>query len=199
MEFSEVVRRRRMVRDFIDTPIATETIERILATALRAPSAGFSQGWSFLALTDVADRARFWPFVPARVEGSPAIQRAPLVVVPLANKNVYLDRYAEKDKGWLDREEARWPVPYWYIDTGMAALLILLSAIDEGLDGCFFGIQPEFTEPFRQEFGVPEEYAPIGGIAVGYRSPDLAPQGDSVAQRRKSIEQVVHRGQWDRH
>jgi nitroreductase len=188
-----------MVRDFVDTPIAADTVERILATALRAPSAGFSQGWAFLALTDAEDRARFWPFVPARVEGSPAIQIAPLVVVPLANKNVYLDRYAEKDKGWLDREEARWPVPYWYIDTGMAALLILLSAIDEGLDACFFGIQPEFTETFRQEFAVPEEYSPIGGIAVGNRSPDLAPQSSTIAQRRRGAEQVVHRGQWDRH
>jgi nitroreductase len=188
-----------MVRDFVDRPIADETVERILHTALRAPSAGFSQGWAFLTLTDVTDRARFWPFVPARVENSPAIQLAPLVVVPLANKNVYLDRYAEKDKGWLDREESRWPVPYWFIDTGMAALLILLSAIDEGLGACFFGIQPEFTEPFRNEFAVPEEYSPIGGVAVGYRSPDLAPQSAQVAQRRKSVEQVVHRGQWDRH
>jgi carbon monoxide dehydrogenase subunit G len=32
------------------------------------------------------------------------------------------------DKGWTDRDEARWPVPFWQIDTGMAALLILLTA-----------------------------------------------------------------------
>ena len=185
-----------MVRDFTQQPISPDVVERILATALRAPSAGFSQGWAFLALTQAEDRARFWPFVPARVEGSPSIQHSPLIVVPLANKNVYLDRYAEKDKGWLDREEARWPVPYWFIDTGMAALLILLSAIDHGLDACFFGIQPEFIEPFRAEFGVPSQYTPIGGIAVGYRSPDLAPQGDQVAKRRKGVDEVVHRGQW---
>ncbi len=185
-----------MVRDFTTQPIDPDVAERILATALRAPSAGFSQGWAFLALSEASDRARFWPFVPARVEGSPAIQNAPFVVVPLANKNVYLDRYAEKDKGWLDREEARWPVPYWYVDTGMAALLILLSAIDEGLDACFFGIQPEYIEPFREQFSVPSTYTPIGGIAVGYRSPDLAPQGGQVAQRRKGVDQVVHRGQW---
>jgi hypothetical protein len=43
-------------------------IERILASALRAPSAGFSQGWAFLALTDPTDRARSWPFVPTRVD-----------------------------------------------------------------------------------------------------------------------------------
>ncbi|WP_267880776.1 nitroreductase family protein [Streptomyces sp. HGB0020] len=100
MEFSEVVRRRRMIRHYSDKPLSPEVIERILASALRAPSAGFSQGWAFLALTDPADRARFWPFVPTRVEQTPTMQDAPLVVVPLAHKAAYLNRYAEPDKGW---------------------------------------------------------------------------------------------------
>jgi nitroreductase len=199
MEFSAVVRRRRMVRDFADRPVATEVVEGILASALRAPSAGFSQGWAFLVLTESSDRARFWPFVPTRVANSPKIQLAPLVVVPLAHKNAYLERYSQPDKGWEDQDESRWPAPYWFIDTGMASLLILLSAIDEGLDACFFGIEPEYLSPFRQEFGVPEEFAPLGGIAVGYRDVDLAPQSDVVASRRKNSDQVIHRGRWNQH
>jgi hypothetical protein len=61
-----------------------------------------------------------------------ALSTAPLVIVPLACKDAYLDRYAEPGKGWTDRDEARWPVPYWYIDTGFTALLILLSVVDQG-------------------------------------------------------------------
>ena len=90
MEYSEVIRRRRMIRHYTDQALAPEVVERVLASALRAPSAGFSQGWAFLALTDPADRARFWPFVPTRVEQTPARQDAPLVVVPLAHKFAYL-------------------------------------------------------------------------------------------------------------
>ena len=41
----------------------------------------------------------------------------------------YLERYAEPDKGRTDRDEARWPVPYWDVDTGMAALHMLLTAV----------------------------------------------------------------------
>lgn len=134
MEFSEVLRRRRMIRHYTDEPIPQDVIERIIASALRAPSAGFSQGWAFLVLTEPEDRARFWPHVPTRVEQTPTMQLAPLVIVPLAHKAAYLARYAEPDKGWEDRAEARWPAPYWFIDTGMASLLILLSAVDEGLD-----------------------------------------------------------------
>lgn len=194
-----MIRRRRMVRDYTDQPLTDEVVERVLNSALRAPSAGFSQGWAFLALTDPADRARFWPFVPTRVENTPTIQNAPLVVVPLAHKQAYLNRYAEPDKGWEDRAEARWPAPYWHIDTGMAALMMLLTAVDEGLGACFFGIMPEHIDPFRQEFGVPAEYSPIGGISVGYRAPDLAPQSDRIAQRRRDKADVVHRGHWGRH
>ncbi|NGM13094.1 nitroreductase family protein [Verrucosispora sp. WMMA2044] len=209
MQFAEVIRRRRMVRHYADRPLSPEVIETILASALRAPSAGFSQGWAFLALTDPADRARFWPFVPTRVAQTPTMQNAPLVVVPLAHKAAYLARYAEADKGWADRSEARWPAPYWYIDTGMAALMMLLTAVDEGLDACFFGIMPvtgEYSTPevdvpahtaaFKAEFGIPDEYAPIGGICVGYRADDLPPQNPAVAARRRAASTVIHRGQW---
>lgn len=211
MEFAEVIRRRRMVRHFSDRPLAPEVIERVLASALRAPSAGFSQGWAFLALTEKEDRARFWPFVPTRVAQTPTMQDAPLVVVPLAHKSTYLERYAEPDKGWEDRAEARWPVPYWYIDTGMAALMMLLTAVDEGLGACFFGIIPQpdeefrpeidvpaHTEAFRAEFGIPAAYMPIGGITVGYRAADLPDESPRVAELRRSLPDVVHRGQWGR-
>lgn len=207
-----MIRRRRMVRHYSDRPLAPEVVERVLASALRAPSAGFSQGWAFLALTEPADRARFWPFVPTRVAQTPTMQDAPLVVVPLAHKATYLDRYAEADKGWQDRMEARWPVPYWYIDTGMAALMMLLTAVDEGLGACFFGIMPmpgpdfdpevavpAHTNAFRTEFGIPQDYGPIGAITVGYRAPDLPPQSPGAAQRRRGASQVIHNGQWGQH
>ncbi|MBX7268133.1 nitroreductase family protein [Micromonospora sp. Llam7] len=209
MQFAEVRRRRRMVRHYADRPISAEVTEKILASALRAPSAGFSQGWAFLALTAPEDRARFWRFVPTRVAQTPTMQNAPLVVVPLAHKAAYLARYAEADKGWTDRSEARWPAPYWYIDTGMAALMMLLTAVDEGLDACFFGITPQAGEDFepevdvpahtaavKAEFGIPDEYAPIGGICVGYRADDLPPQSPAVGARRRDASAVIHRGQW---
>ena len=51
MEFSEVVRRRRMVRRFDpDRPVEREAVLRALRTAVRAPSAGFCQGWDFVVL-----------------------------------------------------------------------------------------------------------------------------------------------------
>jgi nitroreductase len=200
MDFSEVVRKRRMVRHYTDQPLEPDVVERVLANALRAPSAGFSQGFAFLVLTAEVDRARFWPFVPTRVENTPTMQLAPLVVVPLAHKGTYLERYAEPDKGWEDRAEAHWPAPYWYIDTGMAALMMLLTAVDEGLGACFFGIMPDNLQPFKDEFGVPDDYAPIGALTVGYRADDEpAPDRERLAARRRPPTELMHRGNWGQH
>jgi nitroreductase len=197
MEFDAVVRRRRMVRNFDPSrPVPRETVERLLGLAIRAPSAGFSQGWSFLVLSTPDEVARFWS---ATASGAPdswrtGMMRAPVLVVPLAHKDGYLDRYAEPDKGWTDRDETRWPVPYWYVDTGFASLLVLLGAVDGGLGACFFGIPPERLAPFREAYGVPEAYTPIGAIALGYPAPDR--RSPSLRRGRRPVAEVSHWGRW---
>jgi nitroreductase len=191
MDFQEVVRRRRMVRTFTDAPVPKESLERILGNAVRGPSAGFSQGQSFLLLTEPADRERFCAVAGAAVNES--AQTAPAVIVPMSCKRVYLDRYAQPDKGWTDRDEARWPVPFWHIDTGMAALLILQTVVDEGLGAIYFGIVPEAVQPFRDAFGVPEDQEPIGAIAIGY---DAETQKRDLRSKRRSVDDVLHYGRW---
>jgi nitroreductase len=199
MEFDEVVRRRRMVRNYDpDRPVPAGTVDRLLEYAIRAPSAGFSQGWGFLVLESPEDRERFWaattPPDLAPSDWLAGMSRAPLIVVPHSNREIYLDRYAAEDKGWTDRDERRWPVPYWHIDAGMASLLMLLGAVDAGLAACFFGIPPERTATFRATFGVPLEYTPVGAITVGYPAPDR--RSPSLRRGRRGVDQVVYRGRW---
>lgn len=200
MEFRDVVRRRRMVRNYDPSrPVPPAVVERLLDHAIRAPSAGFSQGWGFLVLAEPADRGRFWAATRDPDDGGDdgwlaGMRNAPLIVVTHSHKDAYLDRYAEPDKGWTDRDERRWPVPYWDIDTGMAALLMLLTAVDEGLGACFFGIPTERMAAYRSTFGVPEAYCPIGAVTVGYPAPDR--RSPSLKRGRRSVDQVVHRGRW---
>ncbi len=201
MEFQEVVRRRRMVRRYDERPVDPASVDRMLENALHAPSAGFSQGWAFLRLDTPEDLSRFWAATTPAADGPPSgwltgMRTAPVVIVPLSNKSAYLERYAEPDKGWTDRDEERWPVPYWHIDTGMASLLILQTAVDEGLGACFFGIPPEQIDAFRAEFDVPASYTPIGAITVGHRITDTGPRG-SVSRGRRPAAEVVHHGTWD--
>lgn len=198
MEFDEVVRRRRMIRNYDpDRPVPPEIVDKLLRHALRAPSAGFSQGWGFLVLSEPADVARYWAATATGHEPDGWLARmrnAPLIIVPMSNKSVYLDRYAQPDKGWTDRDESRWPVPYWDIDTGFAALLIHLTAVDEGLASCFIGLPADRVPHFKASFGVPEAFTPIGALTVGYRAPDK--RSPSLRRGHRPIDQVVHHGRW---
>src|SRR4051794_36604376 len=198
MEFQQVVNRRRMVRNYSDEPVDSAVVERILANALHAPSAGVSQGWAFLLLDTPADIERFWaassPDEVTLARWLEGVRRAPVIIVPLSCKRIYLERYAEADKGWTDLDETRWPVPYWDIDTGMAALLMLQTIVDEGLGGLFFGIAPSEIAAFRAAFGVPDDYLPIGAITVGHRSPDEP--SPSLKRGRRPVDEVVHRHHW---
>jgi nitroreductase len=198
MDFQEVVRRRRMVRSFERRPLPGEAVERILSNAQRAPSAGFSQGWAFLVFQGEVETAQYWATVGPEDRAAFSWQdlyNAPLLIVCLSNKAAYLDRYAEPDKGWTDRSEAHWPAPYWDIDTGMAAMLMLLTAVDVGLGALFFGIPPDKIGTFRAAFDVPPQLHPIGTLAIGYAKANDPPSPSLKRGRRPSIE-VVHRGRW---
>lgn len=45
-------------------------------------------------------------------------------------------------------------MPYWDIDTGFAAMLMLLTAVDAVLAACLVGIMPDRVPAFPDAFGV---------------------------------------------
>ena len=189
-----------MIREYADTPVDPAVIDRALANAVRAPSAGFSQGWAFIVLDQPADIARFWEATttPGELPDSwlRGMQSAPVVIIPCSSKAAYLRRYAEEDKGWTDEDEAHWPVPFWHMDAAMASLLILLTAVDEGLGACFFGIPPAHDASTRAAFDIPADFDPVGAITLGHRAELEHPSGSPTAKKRMPLAQLVHRGSW---
>ena len=182
-----------------DRPVPAPVVDLLLQHAVRAPSAGFSQGWDFLVLQSPQERDLFWRSTtrPGTDPGSwlRGLMSAPLLVVCLSHKDAYLDRYAEPDKGWTDRDESRWPVPYWDVDAGMAALMMLLTAVDEGLGACLFGVPADRVEPLREAFGIPATHRPVGVVSVGYPG-DGDRRSPSLRRGRRGLDEVVHRGHW---
>jgi nitroreductase len=175
MEFSEVVRRRRMVRNYdANKPVSPESISRIAAAAQRAPSAGFSQGQRLVVVTDRERRQRIATIChePDYVEAGfdPWVSRAPALFIPCVSEQIYHARYQEPDKVDDDGTEIEWPIPYWYMDIGATALLVHLAAIDEGLAAGFLGLA-DYTE-LKAYLGVPADQQPVGVITVGYAAPD---------------------------
>lgn len=175
MEFSEVVRHRRIVRRFSDEPVSRETLERIAAIAQRAPSAGFSQGQRLVVVTDPALRRRVGDAVgetddPADPWGR-WVSACAAQFVPCVSEAVYHARYRESDKVQEDGTEIEWPVPYWWVDVGCTAMLILLAAVDAGLAAGFSGA-PDPVD-VQAVLGIPPEFVPAGVIPVGHPLPDV--------------------------
>ena len=199
MEFREVVRRRRMVRRFDRRPVPREVLDAILDLGRRGPSAGFSQGLEFLVLDTPETVAEFWEITRDPEFGwdlEDVAMGPTAIVLPMPDAARYVERYSQPDKiaFGMDRAE-NWPVAFWDVDAAMAAMLILLAAVDEGLGGWFFGITHGERE-LLDRFGDAERLRPIGIIGLGYRAEDETPSGSSTTRRRRPLEEQVHRNGW---
>ena len=158
VQLSEVVRRRKMVRDYSGSPVPAEVLDRVLDLAQRGPSAGFSQGVDLLVLEGPAQTGQFFELTsdpefiaePGRLAG---LLRAPVIVVPLSDPAAYVSRYLEADKSGSKLAgvpAGSWPVPYWLVDSSFAVMLLLLAATDEGLGALFFRLHKDPGAAFRR-------------------------------------------------
>ena len=207
MELADVLARRRMVRRYDPAaPVSAEALDAVLAAGLHAPSAGFTQGVSLVVLETSEDRERFWTataVTPAVPEARPnrwldGMRTAPVLVLVLTSREAYLDRYAEPDKGWTDRDEDRWSAPYWFVDAGMAAMAMLLRAVDLGLGACFFGVPVDRVDDVHAAFGVPADRLDVGVVSLGHlpTDGDRGSRGSPARRSRRPADEVVHRGSW---
>jgi nitroreductase len=203
MEFSEVLRRRRMVRRFLPDPVDGQVLTAIVDAARRGPSAGFSQGVDVVVLRAAADRERFW--AAATPAGRPRkgwLERmtiAPVLLVFCADPERYLARYGAADKATTARAVGRpgpdprqWPVPWWDVDTGMAALLALLAATNAGLGACLFGVPAQSADAVASALRAPEGRRVVGVVAVG----TPARETGARARARRPAREHVHEGRF---
>lgn len=202
MELDAAIARRRMCRRFTDRPVPPEVVDRLLDRARRAPSAGHTQGWDWLVLEGAEQVGRFWALdaEPSWLAAPdhPGLLRAPVIVLPLAHRQAYLDRYAEPDKAGRaaggTRSAGDWRVPYWLVDTGFATMLLLLGAVEEGLGALLFALHRD-PRATLDAFGVPPDREALGAVALGW--PEVGPRaGSSARGPRRSLEEQVHRGRW---
>ncbi len=199
MELTEAVRRRRMTRNFSGRPPGAGVVDRLMAAALRAPSAGNTQGREFVVLEGEDQTSRFWDATtdPLWRSGSrrfPGLSRAPVVVLPFADPDAYRARYREPDKAGGEGREVEWVVPYWFVDTGFSVMTLLLGAAEMGLGAAFLG-NFRGEDALHAALGVPDRYRWLGAVLLGEAAePD--PPSSSAGRPRRTVEGSVHRGVW---
>lgn len=185
-----------MVRNYTEAPVDPESLDRIAAAALRAPSAGNSQAIGVVVVTDRSLRSRIAEIAeePSYVEAGfdPWISRAPAHVVIAVSEKVYRDRYSEADKLAADGSQIDWPVPYWWVDAGASMMAVLLAAVDEGLAAGFLGVHS--VPDLSSLLGIPDHFHPIGVVTVGHPAPDR--RSGSLNRPRMTVDDVVFRDRW---
>jgi nitroreductase len=199
MELSEAVQARRMTRNFSGRELPPGLLDSMLSDALRAPSAGNTQGRDFVILEGRAETTRYWEATTdepwrstsRRFEG---LSRAPVVVLPFVDPEAYLARYREPDKSRRDGAEVEWVVPFWFVDTAYSVMTLLLRAAGEGIGGAFLG-NFRGEDALRTTLGVPDRYRWLGAVLLGeVAKPD--PPSSSLSRPKRGFTDVVHRGRW---
>lgn len=202
MQFAELLPKRRMVRHYRPEPVSREALERIVSTIRRAPSAGYSQGQRLLVVTEDKSRAALvriastgWAADGNRLE--PWLDSAPAHVLVCVREADYHERYLQEDK-LVDGAEIEWPVPYWYVDTGAALMLVLLAAIDEGLAAGVTGVPKEIAAEIASAFGVPSDVTIVAHVTIGVPAPDPAWSAVTSCRTRarRAPSESVHWERW---
>ncbi len=191
-----------MVRSFSTDPVDPAALERILAGALRSPTAGNTQGTAWVVLAGPDETALYFDATTDetwrtenkdRAEG---LARAPVVLLAYSSPEAYVARYGERDKArsGLGDGQAAWPVPYWIGDAAFGVMAVLLGAVDAGLGACVQGAFRGEAE-LAARLGVPQGWRLFCAVLLGHpdgrdhRSASLDRSGPGRAER-------IHRGRW---
>jgi nitroreductase len=199
VELTDAVARRHMTRNFSATPLGPGVVDGLLATALRAPSAGHTQGREFVVLEGPAETSAYWQATTDQTwrDGSrrfAGLSRAPVVILVFADPEAYVARYREPDKARTDGVEVEWVVPFWFVDAAFATMNLLLAATDGGIGAAFLG-NFRGEDRLRSALGVPQRLRWLGAVLLGEAAqPD--PRSTSSARPRRTVEDSVHRGRW---
>lgn len=171
MDLFTALRTRRSIRTFATAEVPDHLIERLLAAAMAAPSAGNQQPWHFIVVRDrrrLDGVARFHPYCQM-------ITKAPVAVVVCG-----------------DPEGKKWP-DFWVQDCSAAIQNLLLAARGEGLATVWTGVYPvhERVQGCRELFAIPEQVIPLAVIPVGW--PEHRQQFKEIERYNPAL---VHREQF---
>jgi nitroreductase len=119
MEFNEVVRKRKMIRQYeLHRPIPDYIVSKLIENARRAPSAGHTQVQEFIIVKDPSIKSK----LGEAALGQSQIYDAAVLIVVCSNTSRSVDRYGKRGKEF-----------YSIIDGAFASMLMLLTAVTKKL------------------------------------------------------------------
>lgn len=176
MEFEQVIRKRRMIREFDpNKQIPGKVITKLLRNAHRAPSAGHTQVQEFVVITDPTTKKKLRQVAVDQEY----VEEAPTLIVVCSNTSRSERRYGMRGREF-----------YSIIDGAFASMLILLTAVNERIGAGFVGAFED--DKVSEILKLPRYVRPVGIITLGYPKETEPVEG----LERLPIEELIHVERW---
>jgi nitroreductase len=156
--FLSLAQKRRSIRRYLDKPVETEKMERIVEAALRAPSSRGLNPWEFVVVTD---RGLLERLSKSKPHGASFLKDAAMGIVVCADP--------EKCDVWIE-------------DASIASIYIHLAAESMELGSCWIQVRKRMHDReksaeqyIRELLDIPEKFKIESMIAVGYPAEKKSP------------------------
>ena len=157
MQILETIKKRRSVRDYLESPVEKEKLIRCLEAARLAPSACNAQPWKFIVVDEPNLKNRL---CDAAFQGiykmNGFARKAPVIIIVVSEKEKFLAKI-----GGVFRNTF-----YYLIDLGIACEHLILQAAEIGLGTCWIGWFDE--KAVKKTLGIPKCKKVDVLISMGY-------------------------------
>ena len=198
MDVYEAVTKRRSIREFKETPVPYDILERCVNAARLAPAAMNRQICECVIVDDeqllpqVFDTVGSWAGQPRPEDGWPPGRRPKAYIVTLINSPLEAEFGGSKTNT--------------YYDVALAAENMILVALEEGIGSC--PVTSFIPNMLRQVLNIPDKYEIAMVLALGF--PDESPvlevatdsikrwfdDGDVLHVPKRELKDITHRNRF---
>jgi nitroreductase len=168
MDYWELLRERRSVRNFQDRPVPTELIEEMLRETVHAPSAMNGRPWEFVIVQDrewiqkISDESKASLLADLDADPSLPVSR----YADILRKPEFNVFYNAPSAVIIAGPES---VRSLAVDCALAAAYFMFAATARGLGTCWIGLGRHIRTPeIRESLGLSESHEVVAPIALGY-------------------------------
>ena len=163
MDVLNLLKSRRSIRKYKDSPVEEEKINKCLEAARWAPSASNKQPWEFMIVKKKETRTKLAKMHPY----GKFIADSPVVFIPLTDPRIHQD--------------------YHQSDTSLATIQFMIMAHSLGLGTCWAGVinKPTLETEIKELLNIPDELHVLALVSLGYPA-------HTRESNRKSFDSLIH-------